>query len=262
MIGGMDADSTDDRPVGALEATQASVSASPPGNGGGAAAVPAVRVVDAVALSGRFPLLTGASITVAQREIVHLTGPNGAGKTSLLRLCAGLVRAQSGTVEVLGVDVVAAPDQVRPLVGYLGHGSGLYSDLTVDDNIGFWTRRSGADDQSIAAALDVCAVTERLRGLRVSQLSEGQRKRVALAMIVIRRPMLWLLDEPHAALDAASRDRVDQLIRTAASAGATVVMSSHELDRATALATRSAQLTGGFVTESASETASQPGARP
>lgn len=242
MIEGMDAETTDDRDVAApadpLSASPASAPRSPL----------AVRVVDAVALSGRFPLLTGASIDVAEREVVHLTGPNGAGKTSLLRLCAGLVRAQSGIVEVLGVDVVASPDLVRPLVGYLGHGSGLYADLTVDDNIGFWTRRSGADGASIAAALDACAVTERLRGLRVSQLSEGQRKRVALSMIVIRRPRLWLLDEPHAALDAASRDRVDQLIRSAAAAGATVMMSSHELDRAAAIATRTVQLNGGFVT--------------
>ena len=85
----------------------------------------------------------------------------------------------------------------------------------------------------------------RLRDVAVGRLSAGQRRRTSLACLIARRPELWLLDEPHAGLDQEGRDLVDHLVRDATVAGATVVMSSHELDRAVALADRVVTVAGG-----------------
>jgi ABC-type multidrug transport system ATPase subunit len=85
----------------------------------------------------------------------------------------------------------------------------------------------------------------RLRDVAVGRLSAGQRRRTSLACLIARRPELWLLDEPHAGLDQEGRDLVDRIVRDAAAAGATVVMSSHELDRAVALADRTVTVAGG-----------------
>jgi len=206
-----------------------------------------VRLSDVVAVAGRFPVLAGASLVVERSEIVLLRGPNGAGKTSLLRLCAGLLPIERGSAVVAGVDLVADRWAVRPLVGLLGHANGLYDDLTVADNIGFWGATVGATSSEIAAAMDRLGLAGRLSAVPVSRLSAGQRRRTALACIVARRAQVWLLDEPHAGLDAAGRDELDATLRDAAAAGATVIVASHEHERAGSLATRVVEVVGGQV---------------
>lgn len=208
---------------------------------------PVVHLRSTVALLGRFPALTGVDLDVEAGEIVLVTGPNGAGKTTLLRCCAGLVRVTSGTARVLGVDLCADRRAVRPMVGLLGHASGLYDELTVADNLRFWARVAGVSGTDALAAMDRVGIAERLRHLPVGRLSTGQRRRVALAALVVRRPALWLLDEPHAGFDQSARDEVDELVRDAVAHGATVLFSSHELDRAEALSTRGVHLVGGTV---------------
>ena len=91
----------------------------------------------------------------------------------------------------------------------------------------------------------------RLVDVTVGNLSAGQRRRTALACLVARRAQLWLLDEPHAGLDAAARDELDRTLRQAAEAGATIMVASHELDRAGTLATRSVEVVGGQIREAA-----------
>ena len=208
---------------------------------------PVVRLRAAVCLLGRFPALAGVDLDVAPGEIVLVQGPNGAGKTTLLRACAGLVPVVEGTAEVLGVDVAADPRAVRPLVGLLGHATGLYDDLTVADNVRFWARAAGADRRDADAAMARLGVDGRLASVPVAKLSAGQRKRTALAVLVARRARLWLLDEPHAALDQGGRDLVDGLLRDASAAGATVLFASHELDRAAEVASRQVTVVGGTV---------------
>jgi len=199
----------------------------------------------AVVLLDRFPALAGVDLDVFRGEIVLLRGPNGAGKTTLLRTCAGLARVVQGDVHVLGEDVVAEPGAVRRRVGMLSHTDGLYADLTVADNVAFWGRAAGASAAEVAAALARCGLDGRLAAVPVSRLSAGQRRRTSLACLVARRPELWLLDEPHAGLDQAGRDEVDGLLIAAAAAGATVVLASHELDRAASVATRAVEVVGG-----------------
>lgn len=210
-----------------------------------------VRFRAAVCLLGRFPALAGVDLDVAAGEIVLLQGPNGAGKTTLLRACAGLVPVVSGEAEVLGVDLVADPRPVRPMVGLLGHASGLYDDLTVADNVRFWSRAGRSRREDADAALARLGLDGRLATVPVARLSAGQRRRTALAIMVARRPRLWLLDEPHAALDQEGRDLVDGLMVDAVAAGATVVFASHELDRARAVAHRAVTIAGGTASASA-----------
>ncbi len=210
---------------------------------------PIVHLRRAVALIGRFPALAGVDLDVDPGEILLLRGPNGAGKTTLLRVCAGLVPVSSGEAVVLGHDLVADRAAARRRVGLLGHATFLYDDLTVTENLDFWSRAAGATVAEGRAALDRLGVAERLHGLPVQALSAGQRRRVSFAAMVCRRPELWLLDEPHAGLDAPGRDVIDELMRDAAAVGATVLFASHELERAHDVATRTVTISGGVVEE-------------
>ena len=209
--------------------------------------VPVVQLVDVVAVLDRFPALAGATLTVERGEIVLLQGPNGAGKTTLLRLCAGLLPPARGTAKVLGLDLADHRQTVRSRVGLLGHSNGLYSDLTVDENVTFWGATVAATPDEISAALERMGLAGRLGDVPVRKLSAGQRRRTALACLIARRAELWLLDEPHAGLDAAGRDELDTVLRAATAVGATMIVASHELDRAGALATRVVEVVGGQI---------------
>jgi heme ABC exporter ATP-binding subunit CcmA len=212
---------------------------------------PVVQLVDVVAVLDRFPALAGATLTVCRGEILLLRGANGAGKTTLLRLCAGLLPPSRGTATVLGLDLATQRQEVRSRVGLLGHSNGLYTDLTVHENVRFWGATVGATDAEISASQDRMGLSTRLADVPVRKLSAGQRRRTALACLIARRAELWLLDEPHAGLDAAGRDELDSVLRAASAAGATMIVASHELERAGSLATRVVEVAGGQVIEAA-----------
>ena len=213
----------------------------------GTAMEPVVRLHSAVVLLGRFPALSGADLVVERGEVVLLRGANGAGKTTLLRTCAGLLPLASGQGSVLGVDLTADRGGLRQRVGLLGHANGLYLELTVAENVRFWAMAAGASATEVDGALEQLGLLGRLATTPVARCSAGQRRRTALAALVARRPELWLLDEPHAGLDASGRDLLDGLVRRAATAGATVIVASHELERAGAIADRVVHVAGGRV---------------
>lgn len=229
-----------------------------------------VRLDGVVALLGTFPALSGFSLSVPTPQVVVLRGPNGAGKSTVLNVCAGLIPVQRGTVEILGSDVRVDRRSVRKHLGFLGHRTGLYDDLTVEQNVRLAAKASKKSGQGsgssnvgnnpdanpdanpdvnrlVATTLDRMGLSGRLPKLGVVHLSAGQRRRVALAALVVRRVPLWLLDEPHAALDTDGRDLLDSVIRDAAASGTTVLMASHDLDRADRLAERIVTIVGGRV---------------
>jgi heme ABC exporter ATP-binding subunit CcmA len=198
-------------------------------------------------VTGRFPALAGVDLAVAQGEVVVLEGPNGAGKTSLLRVCAGLLPLTGGEGTVLGCDLRRDAPALRRRVGMLGHAAALYDDLTVFENVRFAVRAAGASTSNVDAVLERLELGGRVRRTPVGRLSAGQRRRVALASLVTRRPELWLLDEPHAGLDAGARAVLGDIVAEVVADGATVLMASHEPEESLPLADRVVSLVGGRV---------------
>ena len=208
---------------------------------------PVIDLQNSMVLLGRFPALTDISMTVNKGEIIVIKGPNGAGKSTLLRLCAGLLPLKKGSGSILGFDLITERMLVRPHVGVLGHKTGLYSDLTVEENMLFWAQVFNASQEDIVNAVDLLGLKGRLESVSVRNLSEGQRRRVSLATLVMQRPSVWLLDEPHAALDVKGKQTVDALITEATKAGATVLVASHEIDKVGQNETRIIEVAGGAV---------------
>jgi len=197
-----------------------------------------------VCLLGRFPALAGVDLDVDEGEVVLLSGGNGAGKTTLLRVLAGLLPLHSGRGEVLGHDLTVDRRGHRRIVRLVRPEAGCYDELTVLENLRFAARAADV----VAAPVDEVVARVGLgplSGVLHRRLSAGQRRRLALAMALVRVPRLLLLDEPHAGLDAEGRAALDSLLGDAPAAGCTVVLASHELERARPLASREVVLTAG-----------------
>lgn len=161
------------------------------------------------------------SFALAPGEFLAVTGANGAGKSTLLRLVAGLLRADGGSI-----DLEPEPQDGRSTaIHYLGHLAGLKPRLTVEENLLFW-RRLWRGKGEIDEALDTVGIGG-LDHLHVSSLSAGQKRRVALARLLIHRRPVWLLDEPATALDAAGETMLGRLVETHLAAGGMVMAALH-----------------------------------
>lgn len=182
-----------------------------------------------VALIGNYPALVDLSLTVTEREFLLLRGANGAGKSTLLHLCAGLRKLSAGTAHILGHNLHTHSPKVRCNVALLGHDSALYSELTAFENLQFWTKIARVGESCVPDALERLDINRKLWHIPVRKLSAGQRRRVAFAAVVARRPKLWLLDEPCAGLDSRSRQLIRDIIEEATQAGTTIIMASHEV---------------------------------
>lgn len=206
--------------------------------------MPVVCIRSAVCLLDRFPALAGADLDVDEGEIVLLSGPNGAGKSTLLRLLAGLLPLRSGAATVLGHDLARDRRSVRREISLVGHQTFCYDDLTTVENLHFAARAAGKSVAAADGALERLGLT-RVAKVVHGRLSAGQQRRLALAIAIARDPRLLLLDEPHAGLDAAGRELLDAIVSDAAGEGRTVVLASHELGRARALAHREVRIVAG-----------------
>jgi len=211
---------------------------------------PAVATVELARLFGRSAALAGVSLRVERGRTIALLGPNGAGKTTLLRILATAIRPSFGTAAIDGVDVAAAPELVRPRVAYLSHATGLYDDLTAQENLAFAATMLGRADGRDAARLALeevglaAVAQDRVRGF-----SAGMRRRLALGRLLLSSTPLVLLDEPHAALDAEGMRLVDRLMTRWRDAGVTVLVASHQAERVTRQADGWARLDGGLLLE-------------
>ena len=194
-----------------------------------------------VALVDRYPVLAGVDFEVSTGEIVALSGPNGAGKTSLIRVIAGLIPVHQGSARVLGHDLLDDRRSVRSRIGLVGHDPFLYDELSVRENVIFFSRTKDVD-----SAISQLGLNDR-QDVLAGRLSSGQRRRLGLAILIARDADLWLLDEPLAGLDSSSRDTLLEIVRTVASNGTTVLFSSHDHSLVSELAHRSVIVDGGVV---------------
>lgn len=205
---------------------------------------PVVRLRSVVCLLGRFPALAGVDLDLAAGEVVLLSGGNGAGKTTLLRMVAGLLAVDRGEAEVLGVDLTRDRRAHRSRLALVGQEAAAYDDLTVRENVRFAARIAGRSDADADAAVDELGLAP-LADVRHGRLSTGQRRRLGLAVGLVRRPELLLLDEPHAGLDAPGREFLDGVLAAAPRAGTAVLIASHEIDLVRPVADREVVLVNG-----------------
>ena len=174
-------------------------------------------------------------LEVRRGEIFGLLGPNGSGKTTTIRMLTGLIVPTAGSAMVVGVDVITSPELVRRRIGYMSQRFGLYSDLTVRENLEFYAgvyglvgaeRRRRISEQMTEYALETRA--EQLAGT----LSGGWKQRLALACATTHGPDLVFLDEPTAGVDPASRKLFWEMIGRRAQAGMTILVTTHYMDEA------------------------------
>jgi heme exporter protein A len=173
-------------------------------------------------------VLDGLGFSLSAGEALLVTGRNGAGKSTLLRTLAGLLPRQRGRVAMEG----ASDEEPFAFVHYLAHADGLKAPLTARENLEFWARYLGAERPD-ARSLAPGKALERVGLGHVAEtpvaiLSAGQKRRIALARLLVAFRPLWLLDEPSSALDRASRERLAQAMADHRSGGGMIVAATHE----------------------------------
>ncbi len=172
-------------------------------------------------------------LEVARGRICGFLGPNGSGKTTTLRMICGLLIPDAGGGEVLGLDLKTQRRAIKQQIGYMTQKFGLFSDLSIAENLEFIARVYGLDNrrQRVEAALEQLGLASRASQL-AGKLSGGWKQRLALAAAVLHEPKILLLDEPTAGVDPkARREFWDQIHRLAAN-GMTVLVSTHYMDEA------------------------------
>jgi heme exporter protein A len=198
-----------------------------------------IEVVGLVKTFGPKPVLRGLDFTVAEGEFVALLGPNGAGKTTFLRILATLSRPRIGTVRIAGHTLPGGASAIRRRLGVVSHQPLLYGDLSAEENLHFYGRMYALESRTerVREVLELVGLYPRRRDL-VREFSRGMQQRLAIGRAVMHRPDVLLFDEPHTGLDQDARAMLDDLLREITSGGRTVVMTTHDLDRAADLADR------------------------
>ncbi|MEU7700901.1 ABC transporter ATP-binding protein [Streptomyces sp. NPDC015492] len=195
--------------------------------------------------SGGFEAVRGISFTVRRGEIFALLGTNGAGKTSTVELLEGLAAPSAGTARVLGHDPHRERAAVRPRIGVMLQEGGFPSELTVAETVRMWAGCT-THARPAAEALGATGLSGR-EGVRVKQLSGGERRRLDLALALLGRPEVLFLDEPTTGLDAEGRRDTWELVRALRDAGTTVLLTTHYLEEAETLADRLAIMHRGRI---------------
>lgn len=183
---------------------------------------------------GELRAVNGVDLTLGRGEIYGLVGPDGAGKTTLMRLLAGALAPDSGSIRVMGLDVANEPDRIRERVGYMPQLFGLYADLTVYENLRFFAMLFGVKkrrEERIEELLEFVRLTE-FRNRRADNLSGGMYKKLAIACSILHRPDLLLLDEPTNGVDPVSRRDLWALLFSLAADGVAVLVSTPYMDEA------------------------------
>jgi len=190
---------------------------------------------------GSEPALDAVDLVVERGDHVAVLGENGAGKTTLLRILSTALRPSSGKLEIMGLDALRERRRLRARMGYVSHSPGVYPALTAEENLAFFCDLRGADRSRVPEALDLAGLTQVARR-RAGALSRGMQQRLAIARAVLHDPLLLILDEPDASLDAAGADLLAAVMR-----GRTAVLATHDQALATRLCQRTLTLRKGRV---------------
>ena len=193
-------------------------------------------VIDVRGLTKRFggrTVVDKVDLAVARGRICGFLGPNGSGKTTTLRMICGLLIPDAGEGTVLGCDMRRDRAAIKARVGYMTQKFGLFSDLTIAENLEFFARVHGLDRrrERVAASLERLGLESRAEQ-PAGKLSGGWKQRLALATAVLHEPEILLLDEPTAGVDPQARSEFWEQIHSLAAQGMTVLVSTHYMDEA------------------------------
>lgn len=178
--------------------------------------------------------VSGLSFEVAPASVLALLGPNGAGKTTTIEMCEGFQKPDSGEIRVLGLDPTREPGRVRERIGIMLQGGGAYPGVRVEEMLRL-TASYSADPHDVDWLLELVGLHAQRR-TPYRRLSGGQQQRLSLAQALVGRPELVFLDEPTAGMDAQSRLLVWDLVERLRADGVTVILTTHLMDEAEALA--------------------------
>lgn len=194
-----------------------------------------IRVQGLTKKFGDFVAVNNVSFEIQPGEVIGYLGPNGSGKTTTIRMLCGLLHPTAGSIEVLGINVVKDPEPVKRQIGYMSQKFALYDDLTVLENLEFY---SGVYEVPLETEKERLKEILHMAGLdgrenvRTGELSGGWRQRLALGCALLHRPSLIFLDEPTSGVDPVARREFWDLIYQLAAEGVTIFITTHYMDEA------------------------------
>lgn len=209
------------------------------------ASTPAVRAQGLTRRYGPVEALRGIDLEVARGESLFLSGDNGSGKTTLLGLLAGLGNPGSGTLEIFGQSAPLETD-LRRRIGMVAHDTWLYPDLAAASNLAYYARLYGVDEGKATAALAKVGLGG-LDDRPIRSYSRGMAQMVSLARAVVHEPDLLLLDEPFTGLDPVATARAAAILADLKAAGTTVIMATHDIEKADGWADRALLIRSGRI---------------
>jgi ABC-2 type transport system ATP-binding protein len=184
---------------------------------------------------GRVAAVSNLNLAIEQGEIFGFLGPNGAGKSTTIRMLCGLLEPSSGSGRVGGFDISREPEKIKEVIGYMSQHFGLYQDLTVEENLRFYSRLYIADRKtcadSIESSIELLGL-EPYRKRLAANLSGGWRQRLALACTIVHHPRIIFLDEPTAGIDPVSRRVLWDFLYELAHEGTTLFVTTHYMEEA------------------------------
>jgi ABC-2 type transport system ATP-binding protein len=194
------------------------------------------------------PAVDGLDLTVRPGEFYGLLGPNGAGKTTTLRMVAGLLKPDAGTISVFGIDALADPVEAKRIMAWISDEPMIYDKLTPTEYLefvaGLWSIEPGLAEARASELIGWLGLGPHAHE-RCEGFSKGMRQKVALAGALVHDPRLIILDEPLTGLDAGSARQVKNVLRERVAAGGTVIMTTHILEVAERMADRIGVIAGG-----------------